>query len=85
MEENLPEGFTIFEFPRNAYRRLRTINQVENLNKQIRRRTQVVGIFPNKESALRLITAVLMEVHEDWITGRQYLNLAGWKEQENRS
>lgn len=85
MEENLPEGFTIFQFPRKAHRRLRTINQVENLNKQIRRRTQVVGIFPNKESALRLMTAVLMEVHEEWLTGRQYLNLAGWKEQENRS
>jgi transposase-like protein len=75
MENNLSEGFTVFAFPRSAHRRLRTINGLENLNKQIRRRTRVVGIFPNKASAIRLISAVLAEIHEEWLTGRQYLNL----------
>lgn len=78
METNLVEGFSVFEFPRSAQRKLRTNNQVENLNKQIRRRTRVVGIFPNEESALRLITAVLQEIHEEWILGKQYINLARW-------
>jgi len=79
MENHLVEGFTVFDFPRNLQLRLRTVNAVENLNKQIRRRTRVAGIFPNKESALRLITAVLQEIHEEWITGKQYLNLSSWR------
>ncbi len=64
METNLPEGFTVFRFPRSTWRRIRTNNGLENLNRQIRRRTRVVGIFPNTESALRLITAVVEEIHE---------------------
>ncbi len=83
MEENLVEGFTVYRFPRSAHRRIRTINCVENLNREIRRRTRVVGIFPNEASAMRLISAVLEEIHEEWLTGRQYLNLAHWKEMEN--
>ena len=39
----------------------------------------MVGIFPHEASALRLISAVLAEIHEEWLTDRQYLNLAGWK------
>ena len=61
METNLPEGFTVFRFARSTWRRIRTNNGLENLNRQIRRRTRVVGIFPNTESALRLITAVVEE------------------------
>ncbi len=85
MEHHVPEGLTVYGFPRSAHRRLRTINGLENLNKQIRRRTRVVGIFPNPASALRLISAVLSEIHEEWLTGRQYLNLAHWKETEDRA
>ena len=51
---------------------------MERLHREIRRRTRVVGIFPHEASALRLISAVLAEIHEEWLTGRQYLNLAGW-------
>ena len=68
METNL---FTVFRFARSTWRRIRGL---ENLNRQIRRRTRVVGIFPNTESALkRLITAVVEEIHEDWLIGKQYL------------
>ena len=83
METNLPEGFTVFRFPRSTWRRIRTNNGLENLNRQIRRRTRVVGIFPNTESALRLITAVVEEIHEDWLIGKQYLSLVDFKPQEN--
>ena len=65
METNLPEGFTVFRFARSTWRRIPTNYGLENLNRQIRRRTRVVGIFPNTESALRLITAVVEEIHED--------------------
>ena len=46
---------------------------------------RVVGIFPNEASAMRLISAVIAEIHEEWLTGRQYLNLAGWKKQVEKS
>ena len=60
---------------------MKTINGLERLHREIRRRTRVVGIFPHEASALRLISAVLAEIHEEWLTDRQYLNLAGWKKQ----
>lgn len=73
MEENIPEGFTVFSLPKNVRVRLRTSNMCENLNMQIRRRTRVVGLFPNEASLLRLVTAVLMEISEGWETGKVYL------------
>ncbi len=82
MEANLREGLTVYAFPRSLHKRIRTNNGLENLNKQIRRRTRVVGIFPHIESALRLISAVLVEIHDDWLTGRCYLNLASCPEKE---
>ena len=81
LEDNVDEGLTVFDFPRSWWRRIRTINGLERLHREIRRRTRVVGIFPHEASALRLISAVLAEIHEEWLTGRQYLNLAGWKKQ----
>ena len=77
LEDNVDEGLTVFDFPRSWWRRIRTINGLERLHREIRRRTRVVGIFPHEASALRLISAVLAEIHEEWLTGRQYLNLAG--------
>lgn len=74
LEENIEEGLTVFSFPRKYWRKLRTVNPLERVNKEIRRRTRVVGIFPNQESCLRLITAVLQEIHEGWIVGRKYIN-----------
>ncbi len=72
-EVNLPEGFTVFAFPKNHQRRLRTSNVVERLHREIRRRTRVVSIFPSEASCLRLVSAVLMEQSEAWETGRVYL------------
>ena len=85
LEDNVDEGLTVFDFPRSWWRRIRTINGLERLHREIRRRTRVVGIFPHEASALRLISAVLAEIHEEWLTGRQYLNLAGWKKQVEQS
>ncbi len=73
MEKNLPEGLTFFAFPTAHQRKLRTINLVERLNREIRRRTAVVSIFPNEAACLRLVSAVLMEYDEEWQTGRIYL------------
>ncbi len=70
MESNLPEGLTVFDFPKAHWRRIRTTNMVERLNREIRRRTRVVSIFPNEASCLRLMIALLMKTGEAWVTGR---------------
>ncbi|NMB54836.1 MAG: IS256 family transposase, partial [Leptolinea sp.] len=66
MEDNLSEGFTIFEFPLEYRRLIRTTNSLERVNKEIKRRTRVVGVFLNEASCLRLVSALLMEISEDW-------------------
>lgn len=76
MEENIPEGLSIFAFPENIQRRLRTTNMLERLNREIRRRTRVVSIFPSEESCLRLISSVLIETSEEWETGAVYLSIS---------
>jgi len=72
-ESNIPEGLTVFSFPEASRRRLRTSNMCETLNSQIKRRTRVVGLFPNESSLLRLVTGVLVEISEEWETGKIYL------------
>lgn len=73
-EDNLPQGFTVFSLPPSHRRRMRTTNLVERLNEEIRRRTRVARLFPNEASCLRLISAVLMEIAEDWQTAdKRYL------------
>jgi transposase-like protein len=65
-EEAIPEGFTAFDLPPSHRRKLRTTNLVERLNQEIRRRTRVARLFPNEAACLRLVSAVLMEISEDW-------------------
>ena len=59
MEENLPQGFTVFALPAAHQRRMRTSNALERVNQELKRRTRVAGLFPNEASLLRLITALL--------------------------
>jgi len=73
MEENLPEGLMVFAFPEAHRRLIRTTNGLERVNQEIRRRTRVARLFPNEASCLRLVTAVVMEMSEEWETGKAYL------------
>lgn len=75
MEVNIPEGFTVFAFPKSHQRRLRTSNSLERLSQEIKRRTRIVRVFPNESSCLRLISAILMETNEKWEYGRIYLRI----------
>jgi transposase-like protein len=73
-EQAIPEGFTVFALPASHRRRLRTTNLVERLNEEIRRRTRVARLFPNEAACLRLVSAILMEISEDWQTAeRRYV------------
>jgi transposase-like protein len=75
MEQNLPQGFTIFSLPASHQRRLRTSNSLERLNQEIKRRTRVASLFPNEASLLRLVSAILCEIDEDWLSSKVYLNM----------
>jgi transposase-like protein len=74
LEGNIPEGLTVFSFPEDHRRRIRTVNSLERVCQEIRRRTRVARIFPNEASCLRLVSAVLMEISETWETGKVYLS-----------
>ena len=75
MELNVPEGLTCFSFPAAHRRSIRTSNPVERLNREVKRRTRVVGIFPNEASCLRLVSAILLEISDEWEAGRIYLSM----------
>jgi transposase-like protein len=73
--EAIPEALTVFAFPETHRRRIRTSNMVERLNKELKRRTRVATLFPNEGSCLRLVSAVAMEISDEWETGRVYLKM----------
>ncbi len=72
-EANLPEGLSVLAFPEPHRRLLRTTNGLERVNQEVRRRTRVCRQFPNEASCLRLVSAVLMEISDEWETGKAYL------------
>ncbi len=74
-EDNLPDGFATFDLPNAQRMRLRTTNGLERINRELKRRTRVASIFPNTASCLRLVSALLAECDEEWMTAKIYLNL----------
>ncbi|CVK32251.1 protein of unknown function [Methanoculleus bourgensis] len=63
------------KIPKQHGKRIRTTNLMERVNKELKRRTKVVGAFPNEESLLRLVGSILMDINEEWVTGRRYLTM----------
>ncbi|MBA2714024.1 MAG: IS256 family transposase [Rubrobacteraceae bacterium] len=84
LEEHVEECLSCLAFPESHRRRIRTTNSLERLNQEIKRRTRVVRIFPNRESCLRLVTALAVEVLEEWVTGRRYLDMRELAEQRRQ-
>ncbi|MDA8968427.1 transposase, partial [bacterium] len=72
-EANIPEGLAVFGIPSEHRKRMRTTNMLERQNRELKRRTRVATLFPNESSLLRLVTAVLVELSDDWETGMRYL------------
>jgi putative transposase len=68
----VPESFTVFAFPVSHRRRLRTSNIMERISKEIKRRTRVATLFPNEAALLRLVSAILMEISEEWEAEKTY-------------
>jgi transposase-like protein len=74
-QHNIPEGFTVFGLPAEHRVRMRTTNGLERINKELKRRTRVATLFPNTASCLRLVSALLAEQDEEWMSAKIYLNM----------
>ncbi|MCA1719154.1 MAG: IS256 family transposase, partial [Actinobacteria bacterium] len=75
IEEHIEECLSCLAFPESHRQRIRTTNGLERLNQEIKRRTRVVRIFPNRASCLRLVSALAVEQSEEWVTSRRYLDI----------
>jgi putative transposase len=84
LEEHIEECLSCLAFPESHRRRIRTTNGLERLNQEIKRRTRVVRIFPNREACLRLVSALAVEQSEEWLTGRRYLDMEELKDLRDR-
>jgi putative transposase len=85
IEENIPEGLTVFALPGKHRRRMRTTNMLERLHEEIKRRTRVARLFVNEASLLRLVSAIEMEISEEWIADKRYLDLNVQVENDSES
>lgn len=75
VEENIEETLTFYRLPPQHHKHLKSTNMLERLNEELKRRTHVVRIFPNAASCLRLVRALAVETHENWIEATRYLNM----------
>ena len=75
IDRDVAHCLTCFDFPKPHRKRIRTTNLLERLNREIKRRADVVQIFPNQQACERLIGALCMEWSDEWITGRRYLDM----------
>ena len=76
LEDGLEDSLAFYAFPMLDARKISSSSMIERLNREIRRRTSVIGIFPNESSYVRLVTAYLMEYAEDWSVSRAYISHA---------
>ena len=80
VESNIEETLTFYRLPQQHHKNLKSTNLLERLNEEIKRRTLVVRIFPNTAACLRLVRALAVEMHENWIEAIRYLNMEYLKE-----
>jgi putative transposase len=80
VEENIEETLSYYRLPLPHHKHMKSTNMLERLNQEIKRRTHIVRIFPNAESCLRLIRALAVETHENWLEAMRYLNMDHLKE-----
>jgi putative transposase len=75
VEEHIEETLSYYRLPLAHHKHMKSTNMLERLNQEIKRRTHVVRIFPNPESCLRLVRALAVEMHENWLEAMRYLNV----------
>ncbi|MCE3247559.1 MAG: transposase [Geminicoccaceae bacterium] len=85
VEEHIEETLTFYRLPRQHHQHLKSTNLLERLNEEIKRRTHVVRIFPNAASCLRLVRALAVEMHENWLEAHRYLNMDDLREHKKKA
>ena len=85
VEDNIEETLNYYRLPLAHHKHMKSTNMLERLNQEIKRRTHVVRIFPNAASCLRLVRALAVETHEDWLEGTRYLNMEHLKEHKKQT
>jgi putative transposase len=85
VEENIEETLTYYRLPRQHHKHMKSTNMLERLNQELKRRTHVVRIFPNAESCLRLVRALAVETHENWLEATRYLNMEHLREHKKEA
>jgi transposase-like protein len=81
VETNIEETFTFYRLPRQHHKHLKSTNMLERLNEELKRRTHVIRIFPDERSCLRLVRALAIETHEEWLESARYLDMEALREQ----
>jgi transposase-like protein len=82
VEENIAQTWTFYRLPREHHKHLKSTNMLERLNQELKRRTNIIRIFPHEASCLRLIRALASEIDEEWLDGACYLNMEPLREQK---
>jgi putative transposase len=85
VEDNIEETLSFYRLPRQHHKNLKSTNMLERLMEELKRRTLVVRIFPNAPACLRLVRALAVEIHENWIEAMQYLNMDPLREQKKEA
>ena len=85
VENNIEETLSFYRLPLPHHKHMKSSNMLERLNQEIKRRTLVVRIFPNQQSCLRLVRALAVEIHENWLEATRYLNMDHLREHKKES
>ena len=85
VEDNIEETLTYYRLPLAHHKHMKSTNMLERLNQELKRRTHVVRIFPNTESCLRLVRALAVETHENWLEATRYLNMEHLREHKKQA
>jgi putative transposase len=85
VEENVEETLAYYRLPLAHHKHMKSTNMLERLNQEIKRRTHVVRIFPNPASCLRLVRALAIETHENWLEATRYLNMEHLREHKKEA
>lgn len=85
LDESFEDVMAVFNLPEKYRKRLRTSNSIERLNEELRRRERVIRIFPNEDSLVRLMGAILIEQHEKWSSGKKYFDMTEFIESSCRN
>jgi putative transposase len=85
VEDNIEETLSFYRLPLPHHKHMKSTNMLERLNQEIKRRTLVVRIFPNPQSCLRLVRALAVEIHENWLEATRYLNMDHLREHKKES